>query len=417
MKYAQIQSDLYSRATQTLIHARHLGVTSLVHGVATMTRLSELPPEILGEILTGKHYSYLVIALWKCGDLRLNRNLANGITYINLKDTKLTSTSRYPKLLSQLKNLRYLSLDRGKHPLNGEPWCLAAELLLLQGSKLETLQIVESKAFQSLFAYSAPVPPHTTPTPIYTQHSNGTSRFLDFSTLFPLLTKLKFGPETRQGEHLDRNPWGDLAGLPPALTRLSMGHVSYVKPQGTPSRVMALLPRSLISWKLFGKFHGTFAVDDPFWVDPPPHLQVLDKIHSTLIRGHHNYECLPRTLTHLSFRPPNHASFHDNYLTLPPTLTSLGDIVGYIAIDLSLTKSSTNFGAWGALKKLKRLVLRFSGSSALGFPDFIPSLPDTVQMIELRYPERDGWAQMVENFLSKTDVSGLLISPLWPLRK
>lgn len=361
-----------------------------------LTRFSELPSDILTEVLTGKHVSYVVIALWKCGDQVLNRKLAKCVTYIDLKDRRLSSTSRYPKLLSQLPNLRYLSLDRGEWPLNGQPWELAAELRLLEGSKLETLRLIEAESVKALHDYSAPDSPSTPPQPIHTQYKNGHSRFLDFQTAFPKLTALKIGPKSFDEFFV----WNDFSGLPSNLTWLSTGHCVYRDGVDT-HRVMSMLPRSLVTWKLTAKYYGTLSPDASFWADPPPNLTVLGTILCSLRAEHHNFGFLPRTLTTLGVRPASHGSFLEQFSTLPPYVETLNGSISWIPIDISLTKSTTDFRAWGALKHLKKLSLRFSGSSALDFPQFIPSLPETVQSIVLdRTLQSPEWDEMITTFPS-----------------
>lgn len=69
--------------------------------------LSDLPPEILDQILHFKDISYLIIELWKCGSPRLNSKLASGITYIHL-ETEGFFPRFLPLVLFKLRSLRYL---------------------------------------------------------------------------------------------------------------------------------------------------------------------------------------------------------------------------------------------------------------------------------------------------------------------
>ena len=104
-----------------------------------MFELWRLPPELLGLVLDFHDVSSQVILLWKCGNRRLNINLASGVTFVALKDERWTSTSRYPKMLSSLVKLRHLSIQRGEGPLMPVKE-LSIELQKLSGT-LKTLRI------------------------------------------------------------------------------------------------------------------------------------------------------------------------------------------------------------------------------------------------------------------------------------
>lgn len=72
-------------------------------------QLADLPREVLSHILSFWDSSYLVITLWHCGDRILNSKIASGVHYVDLIHYELL-LSQYPLVLSELTQLRYLSL-------------------------------------------------------------------------------------------------------------------------------------------------------------------------------------------------------------------------------------------------------------------------------------------------------------------
>lgn len=73
-------------------------------------RLAHLPAEILGRILDSKDSSYLVVTLWNCGDRLLSEKLTSGVQYVHLV-SNLQHRCHWPRVLSELRHLRYLSIN------------------------------------------------------------------------------------------------------------------------------------------------------------------------------------------------------------------------------------------------------------------------------------------------------------------
>lgn len=94
--------------------------------------LEDVPSVILRQILNGQS-SWAAIELWKCGSRNLNARLASkGITHIELIDTDVNSTSRWPRCLKEFA-LESLTVDRGQGPL-GTTLNLQRELKQLSSS-------------------------------------------------------------------------------------------------------------------------------------------------------------------------------------------------------------------------------------------------------------------------------------------
>jgi hypothetical protein len=84
--------------------------------------LDDFPPELIAE-LTAWAGGFGVISLWLSGATRLRQLLSirGGVTHVKLVDTSLNSTSRWPKMLAEMRGLIDLRLDRGHAPLRCAP--------------------------------------------------------------------------------------------------------------------------------------------------------------------------------------------------------------------------------------------------------------------------------------------------------
>lgn len=157
--------------------------------------LANLPKELLAQILCRTSTSFLIISLWKCGDHHLIKQLASAITFLDLKDTRLASTSRYPKLISELTNLRYLSINRGSHPLMDCSRSLSQEIQKIQGSNLETLKFCSAEAASAFRRHSDANDEDGDPIFIEAMYELGSSP-LYMSHVFPQLTTFEIAGAT-----------------------------------------------------------------------------------------------------------------------------------------------------------------------------------------------------------------------------
>lgn len=203
--------------------------------------LSFLPTELIALILCNKSTSYLVIALWKCGDRLLNRKLASGVHYIHLEDSLLHSSSRYPLVLSCFTNLTYLSINRGYWPLLPSATRLRSELRKLNGSKLKTLRIQSREA---TFAFTRQASPEES------SLDHGEIPW-DLSAQFPVLTTLKILPKVP----ISTNNFGpSLSALPPSLTKLVGLEPEDLFDLQDNTTDLSAMPASLTQWsRLFDK--------------------------------------------------------------------------------------------------------------------------------------------------------------------
>lgn len=116
--------------------------------------LSKLPIELLALILVGET-SHVVVELYKSGDKVLIHKLANGgCVEVHLTDNNFLTTSRYPKMLSTLRHLRSLRIDRDSSvllpsaDLSNEVKKLASSLEVLE-LRCEFANTVISNALRS----------------------------------------------------------------------------------------------------------------------------------------------------------------------------------------------------------------------------------------------------------------------------
>lgn len=208
-------------------------------------RLVHFPLDILSQILSGR-YSHLFIALWKCGDVNLNSKLSRCMQEVSLFDQVWTSTSRWPKVLSCLPNLRVLSVDRGNGNLMSSSKQLNAEIRKLPPSLLD-LEIVSFEAELAFFNHS-PSWLLEEPKYITTNYERGPSPLMDLEALFPALETLR----VMGWDSMPLEPLGGqlcLPALPKSLTRLLSPIVEPYKKSDIAMTSLAGVPPNLKEWR------------------------------------------------------------------------------------------------------------------------------------------------------------------------
>ena len=188
----------------------------------------------------------MVIPLWLCGDSIVNQKIARNLQVLHLVASIRRSCNRYPHLISQLKNLRYLSINHGKSFLFDS----AVEFNAVIGAlppTLTTIKLTSADAIEAFLNHasdSEPYKPHI----LKTSYERGSSQYMDFSSAFPLLSML----------HLDGLPPSThdelFAALPNSLTKLVLPEYSYRSEDAT----YLCLPRRLKYFK--ARFHTSNAL-------------------------------------------------------------------------------------------------------------------------------------------------------------
>lgn len=247
--------------------------------------LVRLSAEVIGHLLSSSSHSHLVIPLWKCGDVRLNRKIASRVTNVDLKDRDWTSTSRYPKLLSSLHGLRSLSIDRGTSPLMIPFHAFNAELRKLP-STLTHLAITCFGAQNAFYNYD-----EASHNAVQTTYELGNSKLFHISSSFPSLSSLKISG----GDHNTSLSACDFPGIPTSLTKLSL---SYYDAIGTP--MLHCLPRSLQVLEI-GLAVLNPNITDGYRLDlanlPPNLLEISSLKENILMTDPVELEVLPKSLT------------------------------------------------------------------------------------------------------------------------
>lgn len=274
-------------------------------------KLNLLPADLLVDIFSLWNTSTLVIQLWKCGDSKLNGNLARSITCIDLVDTRLCSTSRWPNMLSSLTNLRVLSINRGHFWLVDSSAALIGRLKDLRASKLEKLEIVSAENFllrNDLLSS--------------TLHSDPS--YLDLSDQFPCLTSLYIAiPKDNTSQPFSLPNW------PQTLIHLSLPPIS-LSPETGP--LFSLLPRSLKT------FTSSFSFNFPnaggaadanstasdcisnlhhIFANAPPHLEELSRFNCSALEPK-RFDWIPKSV--IEFDASSVAPSVDPLAHLPPSL-------------------------------------------------------------------------------------------------
>jgi hypothetical protein len=336
-----------------------------------MTTLEDLPSDILNLILSCTDEEFLVIEVWKCGSHRLNRTLSNGgCTVVKLEDVGWRTTSRWPKMLSQLRQLKSLSISRSLYRL------MEGDELALEIQKLSpTLETLELTCYEAEQAFFKPLPtlaflfeedPIVTydgtitndlegakvesgnPSSLASSFSpspSSSSRLWDISTSFPLLKHLKI-----EGECHDYFTAKDIESFPSTLQSLSfnMSHSLNERELKWPKGLTVLDLRRRMKEEASGQFEWNLS----FMKNLPPNLIQLkgfsfinhkradedgngDELMALLVSS------LPRTLEEFPQGWREKTKFSQSFaLALPPGIQYLS--IANITSDFSSSSSSSS---------------------------------------------------------------------------
>lgn len=342
--------------------------------------LLSLPVSILATIL--REDSFLIVNLWKCGSKLLNRKLVDGIEYLDLKDERLDTTSRFPKLISFLPNLRYLSLNRGGYYLMASATDLNGQWMSGNWSKLETLSLSCNGSLESFWAFEGAIDKYGNPLYSLTQYDDTESNFFDMSSVFPRLTTLKI-------VGFSFIKCNDFSGLPNTLTSLT---TSVVHLKDRYQRVCATLPRSLLEWKTTIEVRSSKRSSAPaalvsleFWESAPPNLHTIDCINDMTDDTRLDVISLPKSLTKCHFTSFDIPRSIDLVRQLPSGFKD-------IAVDLTTGTGLSlpiDYPSLGLPSQISSLLIRLN---PLIFPQFIaliPTLPSTLTSLSIENAELD----------------------------
>lgn len=233
-------------------------VSFVYRGGMSHFRLESLPDEIVGLLV---EFSFNLVGLWKCGSGALNAKLARGVTRVDLKDDNWTTTSRWPKMLSRLTNLRYLFVKREKGRLLQSSEDLSRQIRALSPTLREL-----SLSFEEWDLALHNFDPDTGKV-VDTQHERGLSPWFDISSHFPALEKVAFPgkPSPYFRPH-------HIAALPDTILSVTLSSVKIVAGE---DNVCALLPRKCEYFKahLTLSSHGNDAL--PHFPQSLTHLESI----------------------------------------------------------------------------------------------------------------------------------------------
>lgn len=230
--------------------------------------LSNLPSDILGLILSTPASSFLLLRLWKCGDLLLNAKLSAGVTSVDLRHSPVLD-SRFPLLLVELLKLRSLSLHS-----DAAGFALPRMMSQLPKLSKELHELEMSGPWASSFLKPTFVLPPN--------HD---------ADCAPVLTSLRgILPSLQTLRILNTRQTPDLLGaipfLPSSLTCLGRMHIEI---SHSHRNIMSVLPRTLVRFEASIHFvfrwtttnSETKALINAIkmdWAQAPPNLQHIDQI-------------------------------------------------------------------------------------------------------------------------------------------
>lgn len=249
-------------------------------------QLANLPGDVLDHLLGNERSSYAILRLWKCGDSILNSKLRQSITYVKLSHDDRWP-GKYPRLLSQFRKLRYLSISADSPLMKGCAHLWKEELAKLSTS-LEHLEIGSYDSGLAIMncAYHASLDGTQTLSYTLIDYPLGPSRLIDLGKLFPRLQTLILGMRHSSTESPGIS---DLAGLPSTLTHLRWPPLRASFQTGS---ILALLPRSLVRLEPLLEFLP-HAQPNKHCHSPPP---MLESINRVVWSCNETLEALPRSL-------------------------------------------------------------------------------------------------------------------------
>lgn len=181
--------------------------------------LFDLPPHILDSILTSSNITFMVIALYKCGSSALNYNFSQGgCTSVYLEDKNVDSMSRWPKMITTLRRLRVLRIDRCGYMAT--PDIFSVELQKLPPTLTE-LSLKCEGAVLSCLASTGPTTPESSPPTPPTGWPE--SRLWNMGRLFPQLQTLILMDWIITFTARPDFSIQDISVLPPTVTTLALG--------------------------------------------------------------------------------------------------------------------------------------------------------------------------------------------------
>jgi hypothetical protein len=284
--------------------------------------LADLPPDLWHHILD-EEISYLVIPLWNIGNKRLQRQLAHGITSVSLMDSTIGSTSRFPRLLSQISSLRSLVIDRSLQSLGPaeilaqdlqtltsrleklELRCAEAEECLLKPIDFELHRLLDGEDFFSGLSLDAVEPDseqfqgnkdpnalksHSSIEPLKGIHSPRGPRLWDIGAKFPCLESLILADSAG---HLTTEDFFDLPRT------LKVFRVGSFFTQTLGSATIKGLPEGLLDFGLSSQL----TISDEDVANLPPNLTRLSGSCCPIPNSLKALASLPRSLTYMQYIP------------------------------------------------------------------------------------------------------------------
>ena len=324
-------------------------------------KLAHLPGHVLHHFCSFPCFSSAIIALWKCGDRHLNRKLSEWADTVILEDYTSCSTSRWPKMLTSLTNLRNLEISRSI--ALAPPKAFSNEIHNLS-SCLVTLRIAADLSFTAFLDFSAPQNAHINfgEKPVKLVYAC----WWNIDAKFPNLRSLTL---ERQFDFLGDSILGDsfLAVLPRGLQHLHLIHATLdndctgisLPPTLESLHVIKMpstlsLPPTLLSLVVTHKIFVSLPEYDAYW-------QENTRKHTEAF-----IERLPRGLTTLP-RMVTSDAIKMSHL-FPPSITALSLASSQLTYNRTLSEYN-----W-----IPKMLVKIEADGLLITPELLLALPPTV---------------------------------------
>lgn len=271
--------------------------------------LEQMPPELVGQFLDFDLVRYASIYLWMTGNLNLQSKLARSVTQVELINEKSMVLLTLPKMLTELRKLEVLYVNRLGMPLIMSKNVGAALAGLNPGLRELKLHFADSSQILSDYCFQVEtLPPSTISQGDKTSQQPSTTQ-KRYKFRFSQLERLELDDRrTLYIEHLKALP-STLQHFSGSIKLQPSAFVSYA----------AAFPRSLTSCRLVSSVELTL----PFLENLPTGLRTLQLDSINYPPSNAAIAAMPRNLTNLFLETPAPTWTSATAAAFPPEIQNL----------------------------------------------------------------------------------------------
>lgn len=242
------------------------------------SKLFNLDPTIIGQILSYNDTSHCSLPLWLTGNGAIHKSLCKGVYFVELCNERQFDLCFIPKYLTNLRSLRHLIIDRCDNSFYRDVYDHERCVSIIQALP-KTMESIILR-----FRHS---------TSIFFQEKGTSTPFVDVRSTFPTLKRLHLDMTTYWIPH-------NFLWLPASVTDL---HILLPKELDAVLPLIQAIPPSMEALTLHSRHHDFEYLPAALWANLPPQLT---RLHITAYIRYttdglpsSNLASLPRNLTNL----------------------------------------------------------------------------------------------------------------------